>query len=59
MVFVLVQCDGQSAMFDGTGARDGEHITYRKTAGFLTFAGDFLHQGKPVRVEVHMRKAAN
>lgn len=59
MVFALAQCDGQSAVFDGTGARQGEHMTYRRTEEGLTFVGDFLHQGKPVRVEVHMSKAAN
>jgi hypothetical protein len=57
MVFVLAQCDGQSAVFDGTGAKQGEHITYRKTAEGLTFVGDFLHGSKPIRVEVKMRKA--
>jgi hypothetical protein len=57
--FALARCDGQSAVFDGTGAQDGEHITYRTTAEGLTFVGDFIHQGKPVRVEVQMRKAAN
>jgi hypothetical protein len=59
MVFVLAQCDGQSVVFDGTGTREGEHMTYRKTAEGLTFVGDFLHAGKPVRVEGHMRKVAN
>ena len=57
MVFALAQCDGRSAVFDGTGSRAGEHITYRKTAEGLTFIGDFLHQGKPVHVESHMRLA--
>lgn len=59
MVFALARCDEQSAVFDGTGDREGEHITYRRTAEGLTFVGDFLHRGKPVRVEVHMRKAAS
>jgi len=57
MIFALVQCDGKSAVFDGTGARAGEHITYRKTTQGLKFVGDFLHQGKPVRVEVNMLQA--
>jgi hypothetical protein len=55
MVFALAQCDGRSAVFDGTGSKVGEHITYRKTAEGLTFVGDFLHQGRPVHVELHMR----
>jgi hypothetical protein len=50
------QCDGHSAVFDGTGSKVGEHITYRKTTEGLTFVGDFLHQGKPIHVEVHMRR---
>jgi len=57
MVFALAQCDGQGAVFDGTGARAGERIAYRRSAQGLTFIGDFLHQGKPVHVEVNMRKA--
>jgi Domain of unknown function (DUF6265) len=57
MVFVLAQCDGQSAVFDGTRDKQGEHITYRRTQEGLIFVGDFLHGGKPVRVEVQMRKA--
>lgn len=57
MVFALAQCDGRSAVFDGTASRAGEHITYRKTAEGLTFVGDFLHQGKPVHVVVGMRPA--
>ena len=57
MVFALAQCDGRSAIFDGTGSRAGEHITYRKTAEGLLFIGDFLHQGNPAHVEVHMRPA--
>ncbi len=49
VVFVLAQCDAQSAVFDGTGDKQGEHITYRKTVEGLTFVGDFLHGGKPLR----------
>jgi hypothetical protein len=58
MVFVLAQCDARSAVFDGTGSKMGEHITYRKTADGLTFVGDFLHQGKPVHIEIAMHPAA-
>ena len=58
MIFALVQCDDESAVFDGVGVRAGEHITYRKTAEGLRFVGDFLHQGKSVRVEVNMHQAA-
>jgi hypothetical protein len=59
MIFALAQCDGHSALFDGTGAHAGEHITYRSSAHGLAFIGDFLHQGKPVHVEVNMSKASN
>jgi Domain of unknown function (DUF6265) len=57
MVFVLAQCDGQSAVFDGTGDKLGEHITYRKTPEGLAFVGDFLPGGKRFRVEIKMHKA--
>jgi hypothetical protein len=57
MIFVLAQCDGDSAVFDGTGARTGEHMTYRKESDGVTFIGNFLHQGKPIRVESKMHKS--
>jgi hypothetical protein len=57
MVFALARCDGDTAVFDGTGAKIGEHITYRKAPDGLTFVGDFLHQGKPVHFEIAMHKA--
>jgi hypothetical protein len=59
MIFALAQCDGHSALFDGTGTHAGEHISYRSSAQVLTFIGDFLHQGKPVHVEVNMSKASH
>jgi hypothetical protein len=51
MVFTAASCDGAQVVFDGQGARAGEHIGYRRSGGSLTFIGDFLHQGKPFHVE--------
>lgn len=58
MIFQLARCDASSAVFDGTGDKAGEHITYRRSGDVLTFIGDFLRKGKPFRVELRMRRAA-
>jgi hypothetical protein len=57
LVFTLAKCEGQSAVFDGSGAKTGEHITYRRTGDSLIFVGDFLRRGAPLRVEVDFTKA--
>jgi Domain of unknown function (DUF6265) len=58
MIFQLARCDTSSAVFDGTGEKAGEHITYRRSGDDLNFIGDFLRNGKPFRVELRMRRAA-
>jgi|HubBroStandDraft_6_1064221.scaffolds.fasta_scaffold09323_5 hypothetical protein len=58
MVFRLARCDANSAVFDGTAAQLGEHITYRRTGDQLDFIGDFLRKGTPFRVELSMQRAA-
>jgi hypothetical protein len=57
MIFRLASCDKRSAVFDGTGDKAGEHITYRRSGDRLEFIGDFLRKGEPFRVEVHLRRA--
>jgi hypothetical protein len=57
MVFLLAECDQQRAVFDGLAAQAGEHMTYHRNGDRLTFVGDFLHQGQPIRVEVTMQRA--
>jgi hypothetical protein len=57
MIFQLARCDTSSAVFDGTGDKAGEHITYRRSGDDLIFIGDFLRKGKPFRLELRMRRA--
>jgi hypothetical protein len=57
MIFRLATCDKNSAVFDGTGDKAGEHITYRRSRDRLDFTGDFLRKGEPFRIEVHLRRA--
>ena len=57
MIFQLARCDAGPAVFDGTGDKMGEHITYRLSGDELQFIGDFLRKGKPFRVELRMRRA--
>jgi hypothetical protein len=59
MLFTLASCGPDSAIFDGQGAKAGEHITYRRQDKQLQFVGDFIHGGRPVRVEVTFAKAAD
>jgi len=54
MIFTAANCEGQTAVFDGQGDHQGEHLTYKRSAEGLTIIGDFLHQGKPVHVEWKM-----
>ena len=53
MLFVASKCDDSSVVLDGTGAQQGEHFTYSRTGDALTFVGDFIHGGKPIRAEAH------
>lgn len=59
MLFVAAACGEQSLELDGRGARTGERITYRRSGDTLTFIGDFIHQGQPLRVEVDFKKSAD
>jgi hypothetical protein len=53
MLFVASKCDDKTAVLDGTGSQQGEHFTYSRAGDVLTFVGDFIHGGKPVRAEAH------
>ncbi len=59
MIFSAAQCTARAAVFDGQGARAGEHLTYEHSDDRLKVVGDFLHNGKAVRVEWQMRKGAD
>jgi hypothetical protein len=57
MVFVAASCESESIVLDGQGERAGEHMTYRRSGDTLTFIGDFIHQGQPLRVEIAFKKS--
>jgi hypothetical protein len=54
MVFTASSCGDRSAVFDGQGDHQGEHLTYARSGDSLVIVGDFLHHGKPDREEWHM-----
>jgi hypothetical protein len=56
MIFVASKCGDDSVVLDGTGPQAGEHFTYTRDGDSLTFVGNFLHDGKPVRAEAHFDK---
>ncbi len=56
MIFSAAQCTARTAVFDGQGARAGEHLTYERSDDRLKVVGNFLHNGKAVRVEWQMSK---
>jgi hypothetical protein len=56
MVFVASKCGDGSVVLDGTGPQTGEHFTYTRDGDTLTFLGNFIHDGKPVRAEAHFDK---
>ncbi|HEX4598245.1 MAG TPA: DUF6265 family protein [Burkholderiaceae bacterium] len=56
MIFIAVQCNASSVVFDGQGAQKGGHMTYRREGNHLTFIGDFIHHGERVRDEVKFKK---
>ena len=58
MIYVAARCEADSVTFDGQGTQAGEHMTYRRSGGTLNFAGDFLHDGRPVHAEQTFRRAA-
>ena len=51
MQFVASSCERSTVVFDGQGARAGEHMTYRRSFSRLSFVGEFIHDGKSVRDE--------
>jgi hypothetical protein len=54
MVFRASQCAQGTVLFDGQGARAGEHLSYERSGERLHVVGDFIHDGKAVRVEWQM-----
>jgi len=52
MTFKAARCGAASVVFDGEGTQAGEHMTYARMGDQMSFVGDFLHGGQPVRVEL-------
>jgi hypothetical protein len=46
-------------VFDGQGAREGEHMTYRRSFSRLSFTGEFLQDGKKVNDEETFSRAGD
>jgi hypothetical protein len=59
MQFVASSCERNMVVFDGQGARAGEHMTYRRSFSRLSFVGEFLHDGKSVRDEETFSRAGD
>jgi hypothetical protein len=59
MTFLGKSCEGGAIVLDGQGPRAGEHISYRRDGDKLSFVGDFLHDGKPVRAEATFTRAGD
>ena len=59
MVFLASSCEAGQAVFEGQGPQAGERMTYHREGDVLTFVGDFIHQGQPVRAEVRMKRAGD
>jgi len=57
MIFVVSSCAIGSVVLDGMGPQNNEHFTYSREGDTLKFVGDFVHDGKPLRVEAHFAKA--
>jgi hypothetical protein len=58
MQFRFKECQDRSAVLDGEGKNEGEHLTYRRVDDQqLLIIGDFLHDGKPDHEEFKLNKA--
>lgn len=59
MQFVASSCERNMVVFDGQGARAGEHMTYRRSFSRLSFVGDFIHDGKSMKDEETFTRAGD
>src|SRR5580658_4508043 len=58
MLFVTASCTANSVTLDGTGDQAGEHFTYTREGNRMKFVGEFIHGGKPIRVELEFTGGA-
>ncbi|TWB22654.1 hypothetical protein FBZ89_103280 [Nitrospirillum amazonense] len=59
VTFVASQCSLQTVVFQGQGTNTGERITYARTKDRLSFVGEFIHKGKPHRVDLEMSRSGD
>ena len=59
MIFALSKCGDNSAVFSGAETHAGESLSYTRSGTKLTIVGDFIHQGKPLRVEILLQRTAD
>lgn len=59
VVFVATECVLGRVRFTGQGAQAGEAITYSREKDRLSFVGDFIHKGKPHRIDLEMVRAGD
>ncbi|MBB6252578.1 DUF6265 family protein [Nitrospirillum iridis] len=59
VTFVATRCGPGDVAFEGQGAHAGERITYARTKDRLSFVGEFLHKGKPHRVDLEMSRTGD
>ncbi|MEA1649418.1 DUF6265 family protein [Nitrospirillum sp. BR 11164] len=59
VTFIANQCSLQSVVFEGVGPHAGERITYARTKDRLSFVGEFIHKGKPHRVDLEMSRTGD
>lgn len=58
MLFVATSCSHNSVTLEGTGDQSGERFVYSRDKKQMRFVGDFIHQGKPIHVELKFSGAA-
>ncbi len=59
MQFVASSCERNMVVFDGQGARAGEHMTYRRSFSRLSVSGEFMQDGKTVKDEETFSRAGD
>jgi hypothetical protein len=58
MLFVATSCTRNSMTLEGTGGQSGERIVYTRDKKQLKITGEFIHDGKPIHVELKFSLAA-
>ncbi len=59
MLFTAAGCEADEITLDGQGPQAGEHMRYSRDGDTLHFTGDFIHQGKPLRVELEFKRTGD